>query len=169
VRSKVPRPAHQFGIGGGAGRGVQARLQGRRRHHFLDDKLENAMIEQAHEPKPFGHRDDLGGAQKAAVGAAHPHQTFIECRPAIGRPRHGPVSQKNPPLVERGDDLVGGAEILPAQRLALDIGPIGQKRAAPLHLRGVERLLRARQHVGDRARMAGRRHAADRRRHRNHA
>ena len=70
-----------------------------------------------------------------------------------------------PALVERLDDLVGGADVLLALRVALRIGPVGLERAAPLHLGAVERVLRARQHLVDVAGVARRGDAADGHRH----
>ena len=55
-----------------------------------------------------------------------------------------------------------GAHVLAAQRLALEIRPIGLERAAPLGLGGVERLLRAGQDLVHGARVARRGDAADR-------
>ena len=97
---------------------------------------------------------------------ADAHQTLVK-RPAAVGGDDRLVGKENPPFVERGDDLVGGAHIFPAQRFALDIGPVGQERAAALVLRGVEALLGAGQHFGDAAGMARRCDAADRHRYRD--
>ena len=75
------------------------------------------------------------------------------------------VDQEDAPLVERVDDLVGGAHVLLALRLALGIGLIGLERAAPLGLGAVERVLRADQHLADVAGVARRGDAADRHGH----
>ena len=64
--------------------------------------------------------------------------------------------EQDAPLVQRGDDLVGGAHVFLAHRLAFDVGPIGDKRAAPLRLGGIERFLRVRQNLIDGPGMARR-------------
>jgi hypothetical protein len=39
--------------------------------------LEHAMVEQAHQAKPFRRGNDLLGWQQRTVGTVHAHQTFI--------------------------------------------------------------------------------------------
>ena len=134
------------------------------RDQFIDDEFEHAVVEQAHETEPLGDRNDVVGADQSAVGAADAHQAFVEGGPPIRRRHHRLVGKKDAPLVERGDDLVGGAHVLAPQRFALDIRPIGEERAAAFALGGVERFLRAGEDFRDAAGMARRRHAADGRR-----
>ena len=57
------------------------------------------------------------------------------------------VGQLDASLVERGDDLVSGANIGTTDRLALDIRHIGEERTRMLLLGAVESFLRARKHL----------------------
>ena len=98
-----------------------------------------------------------------AVGVLDAHQAFIKRRLPAMRIDHRFVSQQDAPVVQRGHDLVGRADVFLAQRVALDIRLIGEERARPLGLGAIERFLRARQNFVDIARMAGRGDAADRR------
>ena len=70
-------------------------------------------------------------------GAMHAHQAFIERDLAAFRLDHRLEGERDAPLVERGDDLVGGARAVAAQRFALDIRPVGGERAAALGARGI--------------------------------
>ncbi len=98
------------------------------------------MVEHAHEAELLGDRHDLAGMGDAAVGAVHPHQAFVEGELARLRVDHRLEGERDAPLVERGDDLVGRAQAFAAQRVALDVGPIGGERAVALGACGVQRV-----------------------------
>ena len=121
-------------IDGRSRRHVDARLAGRRGDQLVDHQFQHAVIEQAHEPEPLGDRHDLVGVEQAAVGALDAHQAFVEGGSRGIACDHRLVGQQDAPLVERGDDLVGRAHVLAAQRLALEVRPIGAERAAALGL-----------------------------------
>ena len=109
------------------------------------------------------------GVGDSAVAAMDPHQAFVEGGLAPQHLDHRLEAERDPPFVERGHDLVGGAHAFAAQRVALDIGPVGDERAVALGARGGERVLRAAQDFRHAAGMARRRHPADRHRHRHRA
>ena len=145
-----------------AGETLRLACKRRRGRHFVDDEFEHAVVEQAHQTEPFRDRNDVVRRDQAAVGAPDAHQALVERGPPVSRRSHGLVGEKNAPLVERGDDLVGRAHIVAAQRFALDIGPVGQERAATPGLGGVEALLRAGKNFRHAAGVTRRRDPADR-------
>ena len=87
------------------------------------------MIEQAHEAEPLGDRNDLArrdAPSRRRAGSA----SGIRKTPSAGlRIDHRLVSQQDAPLVQRGHDLVGRADIFLPHRLAFDIRLIGEERA----------------------------------------
>ncbi len=83
------------------------------------------------------------GGNQRAIRAADAKQTFVEHGLAALRIGDRLIGEQDAPLVQRGDDPVGGEDIGAADRLALDIRRIGEKRAGTLFLGAVENFLRA--------------------------
>jgi hypothetical protein len=69
------------------------------------------------------------GVRQCSVGALHPLQALVECDVADFGIDHRLVSDRDAALVERGDDLVGGAHVLAPYRVELNVGAIGIERA----------------------------------------
>ena len=134
-----------------AGRGRE--LRGR--------QLDHAMIDQPHQSELLGDRDHRARRHDGAVGAQDAHQAFVERGLARAGLDDRLEGEHDAPLVQRRDDLVGRLDVFLAHRIALDVRPVGDERAAPLGLGGIERFLRVRENFIDRARMTRRR---DRRR-----
>ena len=88
-----------------------------------DDELEDAVIDQADQAEPLRHRHDVGRQQHLAVALLHPHQAFVERSLARARGDHRLERRDDAAVVERGDDLVGDADVDAPLRVALDIGP----------------------------------------------
>ena len=103
------------------------------------------------------------------VGAMDAHQAFVEGDFAAFRFDHRLEGERDAPFVERGDDLVGRAHAVAAQRVAFDVRPIGGKRAVPLGARGMQRILRAAEDFRHGAGVTRRGHAADGYRHSHRA
>ena len=127
------------------------------------------MVEHADQADALGHRDDLVGMRDAAVGALHAHQAFVEGDVAAFRLDHRLEGERDAPLVERGDDLVGRAHAVAPHGVALDVRPVGDEGAVALGARGMQRVERAREDFRHRAGVARRGHAADGHRHRHRA
>src|SRR6185369_5647357 len=102
------------------------------------------MINQTHEAEVLGGGNDVLRGHDGAVAAADAHETFIESDLARVRLDHRFECQQYALVIERADDLVAGALILPALLLALEIWTVGQERAAALGFGCVQRLVRAR-------------------------
>jgi hypothetical protein len=115
--------------------------------HLAHQQLKHAVIEQANEPETLGDRNHLARRHQSAVGAADPHQAFMKGYPTRDGFDHRLKRQQDAPFVQRGDDLVGRAHVVPAQRVAFDVGPIDLVRTQALGLGAIERLLRARQQL----------------------
>ena len=115
-----------------------------RRGQFVHHQFEHAIIEHAHQPDALGHRNDLVRVGEPAVGRLHAHQAFVEGDLAALGLDHRLKGERDAPLVERGDDLVGRAHAVAAQRVALHVRPIGGERAVPLVPRGMQRILSVR-------------------------
>ena len=105
----------------GIGRDVEAELHVRRRGQFRHHEFEHAVIDQADQAEPLRHRNDVGRQQHLAVVLLHADQALVERRIARARLHHRLERHHDAALVERGDDLVGDADIDPALGVALDI------------------------------------------------
>ena len=101
------------------------------------------MIDQADQAEPLGNRHDIRRQQHLSVILFHPHQAFVERRPPRSRLDHRLVGHHDPPLVERGNDLVGDADIDAALGFAFDIRPPHRIRSGAAALGTVERLVGA--------------------------
>ena len=151
----------------GVGRDVEAELHVRRLGQLRYHQFEHAVIDQPDQAELLGDGDDVRRQQHLAVALLHPHQAFVEG----GLPRSG-VDHRlerhhDAPLVERGDDLVGDADIDPALGVALGIGTPQRERAGAAALGHVQGFLGAVDRLVGVARVARHADRADRRRHRN--
>ena len=154
-------------IHGGFRRDVEAELHVRRSHQLGHHKFEHAVIDQADQAEPLRDRHDIGRQQDLAVVLLHPHQAFVERGLARARLHHRLERRHDAALVERGDDLVGDADIDAALRVALDIGPPQRERAGAAALGAVERFLGAVDRLIGVAGVARHADCADRGRHRH--
>ena len=125
------------------------------------------MIDQADQPEPLRHRYDIGREQHLAVALLHPHQAFVERRLARARSHDRLERRDDAAVVQRGDDLVGDADVDAALRVALDIGPPQPERAGTAALGGIQRFLGAVDRFIGIAGIAGNADRADRGRHRH--
>ena len=144
-------------IHGGCGRDVDRQVQGGRPGQFGDGEFEDAGVDQPDEAKLFRQRHDGRGRQQRTVGPADAQQALIG-RDAAVRPRRDDrlEGQADAPVVERGDDLVGDPEVLPALPVALEVRHIGLEGAAAARLHPVQRFLCAAHHGGERGGVARR-------------
>ena len=127
------------------------------------------MIDQTDQAEPLGDRDDIRRQQHLPVIPFHPYQTFVERGPPRARLNHRLVGHHDPPLVERGNDLVGDADIDAALGVAFDIRPPHRIRPGAAALGAVERLVGAVDRLIGVARVAGHADRADRRGDRDRA
>ena len=142
-------------------------MQRRRGDQFVHHQFDHAMVEHAHQPDAFRHRDDFIGMRDGAIAAIDPHQAFIEGDVAVTCVDHRLEGERDAPVVERGHDLVAGAQAFLAQRFALRVRPIGLKGAGALFARGLQRVHGAGEHFLHIAGVARRGHPADGHRHRD--
>ena len=108
------------------------------------------MIDQPDQPEPFGHRHDVGRQQHLAIVLLHADQALVESGITRAGIHHRLERHGDAAIVERGDDLVGDANIHPALGIALDIRPPQRKRTGATafgerraFLRAVDRFIRA--------------------------
>ena len=101
------------------------------------------MIDQPDQAELLRHRNDVRRQQHLPVILLHADQALVERRLARARFHHRLERHHDPALVERGDDLVGDADIDAALGVALDIRAPQPKRSGAAALRGIERLLGA--------------------------
>ena len=105
----------------GVGRDVEAEPHVRRRRKFGDGEFEHAVVDQPDQAQSLGDRDDIGRQQRLAVLLLHPHQAFVERRLPRARLDHRLERRDDAALVQRGDDLVGDADVDAALGIAFDI------------------------------------------------
>ena len=127
------------------------------------------MIDQSDQAEPLGDGNDIGRQQHLAVFLLHPHQAFVERGVARTRLDDGLERHDDSPVVQRGDDLVGDADIDAALGVALDIRLPQRQRSGTAALGGVERFLGTVDRLVGVARIARHADRADRRRHRHGA
>ena len=113
--------------------------RGKLGHH----QFEHPVIDQAYQAELLGDRDDIGRQQNLAVILLHADQALVERRLARAGFHHGLERHHDPALVERGDDLVGDADIDAALGVALDIRTPHQKRPGAAVFRHIQRFMGA--------------------------
>ena len=129
---------------------------------FGDHEFEHAVIDQPDQAELLGDRNDVRRQQNLPVILLHADQAFVERRLARARLHHRLERHHDPALVERGDDLVGDADIDAALGVALDIRPPQRKRPGAAALRHIERFLGAVDRLVGVARVARHADRADR-------
>ena len=136
---------------------------------FGHHQFEHAVIDQPDQAELFRDRDDIRRQQNLAVVLLHAHQAFVERGIARARLDHRLERHHDPALVERGDDLVGDADIDAALGVALDIRAPHRKRPGAAALGAIERFMGAVDRLVGVARVARHADRADRRGDRDRA
>ena len=88
---------------------------------FGDREFEHAVIDQPDQAQSLGDRNDIGRQQRLPIRLLHPHQALVERRLPRARFDHRLERRDDAALVQRGDDLVGDADIDAALGIARDI------------------------------------------------
>ena len=101
------------------------------------------MIDQPDQARALGDRNDIGRQQRLPVRLLHPHQALVERRLPRARFDHRLERRDDAALVQRGDDLVGDADVHPALGIARDIRTPQRERPGAAALGGIERFLSA--------------------------
>ena len=101
------------------------------------------MVDQPDQPQSLGDRNDIGRQQRLPVLLLHPHQALVERRLPRARFDHRLERRDDAALVERGDDLVGDADVDAALGVAFDIRTPQRERSGAAALGAVERFLGA--------------------------
>ena len=127
------------------------------------------MIDQPDQAQSLGDRNDIGRQQRLPVRLLHPHQALVECRLPRARLDHRLERRDDAALVQRGDDLVGDADVDAALGVALDIRLPQRERSGAAALGAVERFLGAVDGLIGVAGVARDGDRADRGRHRDRA
>ncbi|GCC46359.1 hypothetical protein chiPu_0030621, partial [Chiloscyllium punctatum] len=138
----------------GVRRDVEAELHIRGRGELGDGELQHAMIDQPDQAEPLGDRHDVGREQRTAVVLLHADQALVKRRLPRARIDYRLEADHDAALVQRGDDLVGDADVDAALRVALDIRLPQRERTGAAALGGIQRLLGAIDRLFRRLRMA---------------
>jgi hypothetical protein len=93
----------------------------RRLRQFGHHEFEHAVIDQPDQAELFRDRNDIGRQQRLPVRLLHPHQAFVERRLSRACFHDRLERRDDAALVERGDDLVGDADVDAALGVAFDI------------------------------------------------
>ena len=128
-------------IHGGLRRNVEAEPDVGRFRELGDHELKHAVIDETDQAELLRHRHNVRREQELAILLLHPHQAFVERRLTRTRIDHGLEGGEDAALVQRGDDLVGDADVDAALRIALDVRTPHRERAGAAALCRLEDFL----------------------------
>ena len=101
------------------------------------------MVDQPDQAQPLCDGHDIRRQQRLPVRLLHPHQALVECRLPRARFDHRLERRDDAALVQRGDDLVGDADVDAALGIAFDIRTPQRERSGAAALGAIECFLGA--------------------------